>query len=174
MYLENHTEFNNNQPIPAWHFARCCWPAVVGRMPWVDSRSRTKKPAWHPMDMESDLCRKKPWSFVGLIPRFMQKQSFHASLTSNIHPCSGYTSPKCLCKPSTDITRSRNCPKHSQKVGAFPSILSIQPRGVLWEWGSHFWVSLRFPSTIAPSAETIPPCVPPSPNWTGGRHLHFL
>lgn len=94
----------------------------------------------------------------------MQKQSFHASLTSNIHPCSGYTPPtKCLKKAINKHHHiwelSQTTPKKWEP--GFPyMILSIQPWGVVSEWGVYFWEFLGY------SLYHSPPLLRPSPPFT--------
>lgn len=99
------------------------------------------------MDMEI-FCRKKPWSFVGFIPRFYAKTEFSCFINIQ-HPSLRWKKhhQSVSKKPSTDITRSRNCPKHSQNNGSQVSHIYVPyngPRGVLWEWGSHSWEFLGY------------------------------
>lgn len=117
------------------------------------------KPAFsHPMDMEI-FAAKKTWSFVGFIPRFMQKQSFHA-LTSNIHPCGGYTSPKCLKTTINRYHKIWELPQTTPKtvVARFPIYTFHTTMGVTW--GFSFGSPWGIPSTIAPPCWDHPPCVP--------------
>ena len=115
MYLKNHTEFpkkktshpfQKNQPITAWHFAHCCWPAVVGRMPhvardwWIHTKASQVKTCCslvsdsRPTEMEINFLPQQR-SSVYFIPGFRLSE-FHTSLTSIIHPFCGENNAKSL------------------------------------------------------------------------------